>query len=933
MTAVATPVPLNIPGSLPVRQLPSEAGDGTIDPGNQEVIPVTRENIVTDLATGQTVRTTTNFNWEFPVETQSIITGNVVSTNGSGTVVKQVPLENPLHAFNNYTYNLSLHLIGIEQFNLLLDSANPAKDYVPRNVLVASAGRYSSQFARNANFKEDFYFEDFKMKTYINTTHRNRNSNLIDMEFTLVEPNGFTFVDRMIEAFVQVEQGKPGNFLNVPYMLQIDFYGYDDSGNLLNNPLDDYRKFIPIRIRKVDTKITNKGTEYKISASPYNHEAFREIYAALQINTTITGKTVKDIFGRLTVDQARTRSDVSNFFNQRRELEEKRESLSEYVNNESAAESNRLGLRSQREDIINQITTINTTLSTQFSRLGITGFCDAMNEWYQYLKTSGIAETVNSVAVIFDEEIGNANLLDGPLASPTSSSSASTDQARASAGQPVSLNFNGGTINIPSGTDITKLIDWAVRNSDYIGTQLKAEQERLKKIQQGENPNSITWLNWFKIVPKIKIGQYDNKLKRYALDIIYYVKTYKLSGKHPSSPKGKVPGFVKQYDYIFTGKNKDILDLNIELNALYLVEMSSVQNKDLQISPSPAIDNTPSTDDEFNPYSFYRRQTYRTIPVTGDTPAVHAVSQNNATRAAPGANQPEKYIAGDIQRSLTNSAKGDMVQIQLKILGDPHFIKQDDIFADVLNPLKQGNAQFTNGYNPVLGQQQTNTGASLYMDGGELYIFLNFQTPVDYDEQTGLADFDTTYRFSKYSGVYKVITVDNVFAKGRFEQTLMLAKLFYDQEGKELPSIFARETPLSYVPSNRLATSRYAGPLINLAQGSVGVAPALLPSLRTLANAPNAISALVQQIGGQIIGQTVGQLVGKSLTKAFGEGTKFLTDAASKVSDSVTDLYQNGLSGIENNFGFEVTQDVGQFIPDPSQITSLDFAPGFGDFL
>ncbi len=965
MTAAATS--LSIPGIVNPQRLPVGSGNGTVDPAG--VVPPSNSTTpeITDDSTlfrrdttveGETTTTFFRVNYNESAAkldltdyegARFLSSLNQTQLAQSYNNKAQVPLENPLHALNNYTYNLSLHMIGITQFNRLLESSNPGKDYVPENVLIASAGKYNKEFARNINFREDFYFDDFKMKTYINTTHRNRNSNLIEMTFTIIEPNGFTLIDRCIQTFIQVEQNNPGNFLSVPYMLQIDFYGYDDSGNLLSNPLEDFRKFIPVRLIKMDTKVTAKGTEYQVQCAPYNHEAYRQIYATLPIATTATGKTVKDIFGKLTVEQARRSSQVSTTVARQRELETERANLTQYINNESAAESARLGLRTQRENIVAQISAVETELAGPLSRANITGFCDAMNEWYNYQQRSGIAETVSSVSVVFDPDIAAADLLDGPQPAPIGSANNSSDAARAASGQRVSLNFNGGAINIPAGTDITKLIDWAVRNSTYISNQLQAHQDKLKEIrEQGANPNIInTWLNWFKIVPKIKIGSYDRKLKRYAYDITYYVKKYPLAAKHPGAPKGRVPGFVKQYDYIYTGKNKDIIDFNIELNALYVLEMSSVQNKDLSIAPNPAVDNNPGVDNEIpidsparNNFGFeVTEQTaqnkkitpdqgnrFRTTPVTGDGPAVVAISQNSQTRTAPGSNQPEKYVAGDIQRSLTNSAKGEMVRLSLRILGDPHFIKQDDIFSDVLNPISQNTAQFTNGYNPIIGQQQ-NTGSSLYMDGGELYVFLNFKTPVDVNEQTSLADFDPNYRFSKYNGVYKIMTVDNIFTKGKFEQVLELAKLFYDQEGKELPNVFSNQRQRENdLPVARIPASRYAGPLINIAARPVAPVGDALRSVQQLSQSVRSaalIPSLLQNAATQVATKAVGQVVNAGINEVL----KGARDIVGGISSGITDLAQNGLSGVANNFGFEITEDITQFtgLANPNDLFSVDW--------
>ena len=182
---------------------------------------------------------------------------------------------------------------------------------------------------------------------------------------------------------------------------------------------------------------------------------------------------------------------------------------------------------------------------------------------------------VNTVRVEFDPEIGNSRLMIGPVnvsSTPANGSSVSAQRA-AIQGQNnqdsqrrAQLNFDGATINIPAGMTIDKLIDWAVRNSDYIGKQISDPEVRAA-IQNGAPPTN-TWLNWFKITPSIKIKKFDQKQNKYAYDIVFYVKKFKVANKHPYAARGKVPGYVKKYDYIFTGQNNDIIDLNLELNTL-----------------------------------------------------------------------------------------------------------------------------------------------------------------------------------------------------------------------------------------------------------------------------------------------------------------------------------------------------------------------------
>jgi len=130
--------------------------------------------------------------------------------------------------------------------------------------------------------------------------------------------------------------------------------------------------------------------------------------------------------------------------------------------------------------------------------------------------------------------------------------------------------------------------------------------------------------------------------------------------------------------------------------------------------------------------------------------------------------------------------------LDLKIIGDPLFIKQDDVFY----------SRPRAGENPALTPNK-----SLYMDTGELYIFVNFLSPVDYDEEKGLAEIKandilgpesavieaSNIGYSNFSGVYKLITVDSTFVRGKFEQNLRMAKVLFDQVGLPVSELRQRQ--------------------------------------------------------------------------------------------------------------------------------------------
>jgi hypothetical protein len=875
-----------------------------------------RENIILSSA----------FLEEFP-EFRPITTVSGTNTTSTGvTKIEQKPLPNPLHEYESYTYGLSLHLLGSDSYNALVGSLTPDKVYIPQNVLVVSAGRYNQFFNRDPSFKEDFYFENFRMKTYITTTARNRNSNLIECSFTIIEPNGFTFINRLIEAANRIEK-KAHSYLQMPFLLQVDFFGskngdfnnFNTTQTSLIGPIPGMSKYIPIRLVEIGTKVTSKGTEYNITAAPYNHQAYSQLHASLPIATTVTGALVKDMFSGASISPDSMAVD---------EILSQRDYLEKQISALQAALQTTFEER-ESDYYSNQITAYKRQLTSQFNLLGITGYCDAINEYYRKLKQDGLTASVSTVRVEFDSDIGNARLMKNPVnisSVPVSGTSLSAQKAsiqgqnNTDSQRKGQLTYDGATINIPAGMSIDKLIDWSVRNSDYIGKQIR-DPEKLKDIQNGADPVD-TWLNWFKITPSIKIKEFDQTQNRYSYDIVYYVKKFKVANKYPYAPRGKIPGYVKRYDYIFTGKNNDIIDLTIDFNLLAVTELSMARNKDRYVQTGIALNNPAADPDVKLPDNALAGVgvNIREKVTTNVNPVQLAFVNDNpktANRGRGGVLQ-DSTAAGDIQRNLNISAKGDMIAVELKIIGDPQFIKQDDIFY--YQTAKTYNQQF-------IGSDQ---GSSLYMDGNELYVFLNFESPEDYDENLGLALKKEKYRYSEFSGVYKVILIENIFQKGKFEQTLELVKLFYDQDGQPLPSVFDRIDSIAQaklIPSARLQTTRYSGPSLNLALLRSGATQNVQTALQGAANQvagiaqqASVISQLGQQVLNQAVGKAVSAVVGKGLSVVTKVGKDFIADlTAVKVDPNIFDLEDAALGQLfSENLAASLPSDLPDFWSDAS---------------
>jgi hypothetical protein len=774
---------------------------------------------------------------------QEINTSGFGFTGASSTNINrysQSIIPNPLDDYESYTYCLSLHLLSEAQFNNLQVS-------VPQRTIVASAGRYIN---RDPNFAEDFYFEDFKMTTIVNTTKRNRNTNLIECQFTIIEPLGFTFINRLLDAVAGIG-GK--NYIKQPYMLQIDFFGYDGGTSAGSAPIPNLTKYIPISLVGLKSRVSSRGTEYSVEAVPFNHQAFNTMNVASPAAFTVKASTVQDLLGTGTSQP--------------------------------------------------------TAPSGQYQ---VMGFVEGLNAYYKDLVDRKEIFFQNDYKVEFHPAIANAKIFptNSPnnLASAASGGTSPTDQKnniKAQAGQTVGqINFNSGVFNVPAGTKIDQLIDYAVRNSDYIKDQLADPTGYTAKENFGDIQTKLgNPLRWYRIVPKIKIkpNSYDPARQQYAYEIVYYVKPWTVNSKHPYAPQGRTPGFVKEYNYIFTGKNKDVIDLQLDFDMLYYTQIISYRNKG-------RLNETGDTAGQKNlrgeMYEWYDAPT--DVPPPGQNAQVTTtdriqpiargyVSGDAGKTTRTGAQQSLAVTAGDVQKDITLEAKGDMINIKMRIIGDPTFIKQDDIFYS------QNAQDMTSVITP---------NGSITTDGGELYVYVNFESPTDYSQLHGQAVPGLSkYRYSEFSGVYKVITVESTFRGGKFEQVLDMVRLpIQDQLRNQVTNAYSRldsyvNQQLGQLP---VASSRFTGPniLVNsLAAGAGGILNAALTG--------GSVAGAASSIGGQLVNMATNYVSGqiqKGINTAVNKGVDLIKDQVSDIfsGGSITDLAKDfDASALYGNFSVE----------------------------
>ena len=721
------------------------------------------------------------------------------------------PKSNPLHKYNTSTYLFSLHLLNKDTYNRLSQSRQLGSKEVKfktDGVLIASGGNTKN---RNPLWKDNFYIENVDMTTIIGLRSDTQGTNAVTLKFNIIEPRGLSLIERLINS---VEGTNYASYLEMVFALQIDFIGYTDNGNIVNLP--NHTKYVPIKITGITFKVSERGTEYAVSAVPYNHVAFNSTHLSAPTSLSITAATVGDYFSDRTLEGVDTNSDttrvpvnesaaetarlaakkVDNKYEKAaswasalNKLERFRKKadpkyipdqyqikfstelansrLSAILNdkiaeitatpmsvseNQSAAEIARLQAANTKAAAINFRNSNATVLNSVPPRPTGTAFTNALDKtnWDKRYKNTHNADGSPKIPVLAQTDAETARLLRQNSSSPT------TLNGTPAITKLAEVEYEAITYSVNAGTTLIAEINKILRNSEFFIDQLSysdvptikdATKEELAKLAAGKNKA----LRWWKIVPEVELLDFDETRNTYAKKITFFVNTYTVdTNLYPGTPK-KTPQPRKVYDYLFTGKNLDILNFNLDFNTTYYVAISTDLNKNSSTSNSATQKQKDDTETKkletgFNKTALANVQRRQQ-------------SGNNASTAGSGANRdPMSAITADIQTQLFGRPSGDLVTLDMTIIGDPDFIKQDDIFSGAVRDTSQLNG-------------------SMPMDTGEVYLRVNFNTPTDFDESTGLVLKSTQ---SKFSGIYRLLTIANSFQAGKFTQKLNAVRIFDD---------------------------------------------------------------------------------------------------------------------------------------------------------
>lgn len=300
---------------------------------------------------------------------------------------------------------------------------------------------------------------------------------------------------------------------------------------------------------------------------------------------------------------------------------------------------------------------------------------------------------------------------------------------------------------VKAGTVIKEAIKDLVMGSEYFNLKMKPNEPNSSK-----DPAEL-----IKIIPVIKLqDKWDNIRNEFPKEITFHVTNTLLFGEI-FAYAGQAPledwGYSKEYNYIFTGKNNDITNLDIEFNLLYYQNFfpDFVENSLMKTNAKATGEKAPAN--------------------SASNQGIAAPSIKAGAIASYAPSQPARYINSQLAAEFfdlkMNNSNADLIELNMTIIGDPDWIPQDaSVRGGEISIADKSELKDKNG--------------SIAIDVAGVYVKLQLRTPRDYNDTTGLMDLAQDK--SLVGGVYQVISVENQFQSGKFSSVLNMVKVPKQEE-------------------------------------------------------------------------------------------------------------------------------------------------------
>jgi hypothetical protein len=759
---------------------------------------------------------------------------------------------NPLEEFASFNNIFTLGVLTPEEVNF------PGRTYRqngPTIKILRSGGGLGDSKVTTAfetQGRVEYYIDNLDIDSIIAPKAGIGVTNATTINFQVTEPYSMgLFMQSLMEAALNAGFA---NYIQAPYILQVDFVGWDDSGN--RKIIENTTRYFPLRFIDIKFNVTAGGCVYDVTAIPYNETAFSDTVQRIRTDVAPTGATLQEL---LQTGQ----NSLTNIINRRfREQAAAGEvstpdeiaiifpdpnlDLSAAINSDSASSAT-----ISPEDAARSLGQVDLTRSANIDRIQ-----ELQSNTLTSVGRDSITNRIVGLAGSRPNVIGQSRIVQSILErghSPMGIDAFVLDDTTG--------NYNRGKISISSdlrqfsfgqGMKIQNIIESVVLTSDYA--------RRIIDFNVDQNG----MVDWFKIEADVYINEdLNNEARngRPGLVYIYKVVPYKVHSSVFS--RGSTGGanynnlsnnVAKEYNYIYTGKNKDILNFDIQMNFAFFTGLQEDRGQ----GTADIVNGGSDTALSETPTVFGQNEGTGDFQRDGDTPIESVIEGTSQTTPGTELDDQKIRIARQFHDAIVNSDV-DLVTLKLDIMGDPYFIADSG----------QGN------YNsPNIGILNINGDGGMEYQNSEVDILINFRTPIDYkDDESGKMLFpEDTLRLTPFSGLYRVLFVRNSWQQNKFVQTLDLIRR----------------------PNQEVEGSVTDQSMYRQAQRPIGEVSAELPTAQ-IQQEVERVQAELSTLGNAVAGYAAGQVDPRLLSAA-----RQLEADATRITNEITNVQSQAQAAINS---------------------------------
>ena len=714
------------------------------------------------------------------------------------------PQPNMLHRFSSFSTHFEFYMMNPNDFNeiqtSLITNGYNSSMYVnfankPERLLMSTAGVQRKGYQQdgdsrtsenNRHFLRDYHIDNVSIESYVAPSRKNGGAKFATMQMSVFEPYGATLIENLVKASA-TEPINGFSYLEMPYMLKVKFQGYDSSGKVVDtmrNPVgaegtstsqqqDQGVKYLLMKIGDINFKVTPDGTEYTFDFYNYNSFAMEDYGGTLESNMQVNAKSLGSFFDLSPVDK---------IFQEQGFEEENAGGVTDFDYEVIKYGPETLGgikipggqyTKVEKGDHYKSFPAILNSIQTEKTKKQKDGkFHQNFADTYKFAIDPGVFGEK-----LMDEFMGHSIVK--PDSIDTNNIPVWGNKVKAASGQ--TANFlnqttgNSAALQFAQGTSIIECINQVISTSTFMTSQVTVSSRQVAvnhHIDQTETTYALEGtpekpLKLYKVTPLVKIGKWDKERKTYQKHYNFLITLYAAEGESQTD-MGKAPVFdvVKKYDYLYTGQNTDVLDFDLDFKAgAFELDQIGGFTKGLsaQVDKSSTLSGS-SDEDPGTPLSAYRN-------------AIKKVRIDQSKSSKGDQSDYPTVIARNLMSRIYQGG-ADKLVAELRIMGDPAFITQDEGFG-----LSAHTSHFSQ-----------NGSVNTHKDP---IILINFLTPPDISEKTGLMKWqDDRYdglgnTTSVFSGYYKVMTIRTEISQNVFEQILTLVRFSNQQYDK--PDVFKRE--------------------------------------------------------------------------------------------------------------------------------------------